>query len=74
MKPANPQSAGALPRDKRSAQCERAALFLELHPDSTGMELKAGADLGCERKVISVMRREYGYEIRAVKKIGRAHV
>lgn len=59
--------ASQLPPDDRSAQCERAACFMETHPGCTAAELKAGADLGCERKVVSEMRRTFGYSVKSTR-------
>ena len=53
-----------LPRDSREGQCQRAADYMEAKPGCTGRELAAGADLGSETKVISEMRKKFGYRVR----------
>jgi hypothetical protein len=51
--------------DTREAQAQRAADFMEAHPEgSTLAEIDAAADLGSPTKVLSDMRRELGYGIR----------
>jgi len=53
-----------IPTDTREAQAERAADFMEKHPEGvTAAEIDAAADLGCRTKVLSAMRREFGYGI-----------
>ena len=50
--------------DTRTAQADRAADFLELHPQgATLAEIDAAADLGSPTKVLSAMRRELGFGI-----------
>jgi len=55
--PAKPQV------DTRLAQMERAAHYLEHHPDSTAKEIDAACDTGGTFKVLSEMR-VHGYGIR----------
>lgn len=51
--------------DTREAQAQRAADFMEAHPEgSTLAEIDAAADLGSPTKVLSDMRRQLGYGIR----------
>ena len=53
-----------VPTDTREAQAERAADFMEKHPEGvTAAEIDAAADLGCRTKVLSAMRRQLGYGI-----------
>lgn len=50
--------------DTREAQAERAADYMERHPEgATLAEIDAAADLGSPTKVLSAMRRELGYGI-----------
>lgn len=49
--------------DTRPAQMERAAHYLQHHPDSTAKEIDAACDTGCITKVLSDMRL-MGYGIR----------
>jgi hypothetical protein len=49
--------------DTRPAQMERAAHYLQHHPDSTAKEIDAAIDTGCITKVLSDMR-VHGYGIR----------
>jgi hypothetical protein len=48
--------------DNRQAQAERAAVFLQTNPDSTGKEIDAHCDTGSVTKLISDMLR-MGYGI-----------
>jgi hypothetical protein len=49
--------------DARPAQCERAADYMEGHPEATLTELDAACDLGSPSKVLSLMP-GMGYGIR----------
>jgi hypothetical protein len=50
--------------DSRPAQAERAADFMEAHPEGvTAAELEAACDLGSVTKVLSEMVRRLGYRI-----------
>jgi hypothetical protein len=50
--------------DPRPAQAERAADFMELHPEGvTAPELDAACDLGSATKVLSDMQHRLGYGI-----------
>lgn len=52
------------PVDTRMEQAERAADYMERHPDgSTIPEIAAAADLGSGTKVLSDMRRTLGYGV-----------
>lgn len=53
------------PADPRSAQAERAADFMEMHPEGVTLpELDAACDLGSATKVLSDMKHRLGYGIR----------
>lgn len=56
-----------LPPDARTDQAERAAKFMEAMPGCTLPELAQGADLGSASKVVSEMRRRFGYQLRIVR-------
>ncbi|MBL8376997.1 MAG: hypothetical protein JNM79_03950 [Burkholderiales bacterium] len=64
---ASPDFVG-LPRDPREGQCARAADYMAAHPGCTLRELAEGADLGSASKVVSEMRRRYGYAVRCERK------
>jgi hypothetical protein len=54
----------AIPTDSRRAQAERAADFMEAHPEGvTPTELETACDLGSVTKVISEMVHRLGYRI-----------
>lgn len=55
---------GSTIRDDRPAQAERAADYMQRHPEgSTLAEIDEAADLGSATKVLSDMRRSLGYGI-----------